>query len=333
MIGIILFCKHQSINPDNVATPIASSLGDVSTVFLLSYISSHLYESIESENYWLSPLILSIVLIITPFSMIVAFKNKHTKKVLKGGWLPIICSMIISSGAGVILNKVINIFSGFALFQPVINGVGGNLAAIQASRISTYLHKTANLGCLPVKELSTIDSQLMETCGKLVECKNSESNFSQVTTYIQLDERLDETEFKDVDLDDNENYNENYNLKENINSATSLNEESADLNHSLKSSIDYNSGNQKIDCFNQASYKTRKVLRTRRKKLKNYLKVIFSSGSIHQKTARLLILITLPMHVLYFYLIRLIVDHKIFGSFPFFFIFFYLMVAFLQVSL
>lgn len=87
MIGIILFCKHQSINPDNVATPIASSLGDVSTVFLLGYISSFLYESLELKNNWISPLILLIILIITPFSMIVAFKNKHTKKVLKFGWL------------------------------------------------------------------------------------------------------------------------------------------------------------------------------------------------------------------------------------------------------
>lgn len=39
-------------------------------------------------------------------------------------------------------------FEGIAVFQPVINGVGGNLVAVQASRISTALHKQAVLGVL-----------------------------------------------------------------------------------------------------------------------------------------------------------------------------------------
>jgi solute carrier family 41 len=40
-------------------------------------------------------------------------------------------------------------FSGIAVFQPIINGVGGNLAAVQASRISTSLHTKSHLGTLP----------------------------------------------------------------------------------------------------------------------------------------------------------------------------------------
>ncbi|GCC43074.1 hypothetical protein chiPu_0027182, partial [Chiloscyllium punctatum] len=36
-----------------------------------------------------------------------------------------------------------------AVFTPVINGVGGNLVAIQASRISTYLHLWSVPGVLP----------------------------------------------------------------------------------------------------------------------------------------------------------------------------------------
>lgn len=39
-------------------------------------------------------------------------------------------------------------FEGLTVFQPVINGVGGNLVAVQASRISTALHKQAELGTL-----------------------------------------------------------------------------------------------------------------------------------------------------------------------------------------
>jgi hypothetical protein len=39
-------------------------------------------------------------------------------------------------------------FENLTVFQPVINGVGGNLVAVQASRISTALHKQADLGTL-----------------------------------------------------------------------------------------------------------------------------------------------------------------------------------------
>ena len=39
-------------------------------------------------------------------------------------------------------------FDNITAFQPVINGVGGNLVAVQASRISTALHKQAELGTL-----------------------------------------------------------------------------------------------------------------------------------------------------------------------------------------
>eukprot|EP00092_Neocalanus_flemingeri_P081448 GFUD01101732.1.p1 GENE.GFUD01101732.1~~GFUD01101732.1.p1 ORF type:complete len:186 (-),score=48.05 GFUD01101732.1:45-602(-) len=57
--------------------------------------------------------------------------------------------MVISSMGGKILNNVIIKFPDIAVFQPVINGVAGNLVGIQASRLSTGLHKTSRLGKLP----------------------------------------------------------------------------------------------------------------------------------------------------------------------------------------
>ena len=41
---------------------------------------------------------------------------------------------------GCILNQAVARFKSVALYQPLVNGVGGNLAAIQASRMSTFLH-------------------------------------------------------------------------------------------------------------------------------------------------------------------------------------------------
>lgn len=44
--GVIVFSRHCKINPDNVATPIAASLGDITSLTLLSYVSTFLYDSI-----------------------------------------------------------------------------------------------------------------------------------------------------------------------------------------------------------------------------------------------------------------------------------------------
>lgn len=46
MVAVILVSRHLHINPDNVATPIAASMGDLVTLALLSWIASLLYRAI-----------------------------------------------------------------------------------------------------------------------------------------------------------------------------------------------------------------------------------------------------------------------------------------------
>ncbi|KAL7985338.1 hypothetical protein Chor_003908 [Crotalus horridus] len=116
MIGVIIGSRKMGINPDNVATPIAASLGDLITLALLSGISWGLYIELEDKPY-VNPLVVG----------------------------------------GLILDKTVSDpnFAGMAVFTPVINGVGGNLVAVQASRISTYLHMSGvpgeNSGIAPRK--------------------------------------------------------------------------------------------------------------------------------------------------------------------------------------
>lgn len=43
----------------------------------------------------------------------------------------------------------VDLFNGYEIFQPIINGIGGNLVSVQASRISTMFHKTAIKGFIP----------------------------------------------------------------------------------------------------------------------------------------------------------------------------------------
>nr|CAD7591127.1 unnamed protein product [Timema genevievae] len=147
--AVIVFSRHCKINPDNVATPIAASLGDITSLALLSWISTVLYDAIGKED-WLAPLIIAGYILITPLWVWIAKKNEHTREVLHSGWTPVMAAMLISRSnkGGLILDFMVSRFEGIAVFQPVINGVGGNLVAVQASRISTALHREEELGKL-----------------------------------------------------------------------------------------------------------------------------------------------------------------------------------------
>lgn len=50
---------------------------------------------------------------------------------------------------GLVLDKALEEFPGFVVFQPIINGIGGNLVSVQASKISTMLHQSSILGIIP----------------------------------------------------------------------------------------------------------------------------------------------------------------------------------------
>ncbi|XP_065910900.1 solute carrier family 41 member 1-like [Dysidea avara] len=157
IIVIIIVSRYLRINPDNVATPIAASLGDLITLFFLSIISQTLYglrsgdaEHIdESGTITVSAIVVVFFLCLIPLWIWLAYKNEHTKSVLYEGWTPVITAMLISSLGGLILDCTVSQFKGFAIYSPVINGVGGNLVAVQASRLSTSLHQVGAPGDVP----------------------------------------------------------------------------------------------------------------------------------------------------------------------------------------
>ena len=51
MVGVVLLSRRCNINPDNVATPIAASLGDLTTLALLAGVACLLYKAI-GKFYW-----------------------------------------------------------------------------------------------------------------------------------------------------------------------------------------------------------------------------------------------------------------------------------------
>ncbi|XP_025738326.1 solute carrier family 41 member 2 isoform X1 [Callorhinus ursinus] len=150
MVGVIVGSKKTGINPDNVATPIAASFGDLITLAILAWISQGLYSCLDNY-YYISPLVGVFFLALTPIWIIIAAKHPATRTVLHSGWEPVITAMIISSIGGLILDTTVSDpnLVGIVVYTPVINGIGGNLVAIQASRISTYLHLHSIPGELP----------------------------------------------------------------------------------------------------------------------------------------------------------------------------------------
>lgn len=50
---------------------------------------------------------------------------------------------------GLVMGSAVENFPGFVVFQPIINGIGGNLVSVQASRISTALHQNSPPGVIP----------------------------------------------------------------------------------------------------------------------------------------------------------------------------------------
>ncbi|GFY60215.1 solute carrier family 41 member 1 [Trichonephila inaurata madagascariensis] len=92
-IFVVVFSRKININPDNIAAPIAASLGDVVTLALLSFISRFIFAR-SGQYIWVEAAVL----------------------------IALLC-------------------------------VGGNLVAVQACRISTYLHQKALPGLLQPGEL------------------------------------------------------------------------------------------------------------------------------------------------------------------------------------
>ncbi|XP_048212297.1 solute carrier family 41 member 3 isoform X2 [Perognathus longimembris pacificus] len=151
MVCIVMGARKLGVNPDNIATPIAASLGDLITLSILALVSSFLYQ--HRDAWYLAPLACAGLVALTPLWVAVAQQNPPVVNILKFGWLPIVLAMVISSVGGLILSMTAQKqqFQGMAIFTPVMCGVGGNLVAIQTSRVSTFLHIWSTPGVLPLQ--------------------------------------------------------------------------------------------------------------------------------------------------------------------------------------
>ncbi|XP_066158399.1 solute carrier family 41 member 1-like isoform X2 [Euwallacea fornicatus] len=149
LISVIFLSHRIKLNPDNLATPFAASIGDVVSLLVLSSWARLLYNIHDSHQWVMFTIVGVYIMVILPAWVLIVRKNEYTKAVLYQGWTPVLCALFISGGGGLVLDLAVDRFPGYVTFQPIINGIGGNLVSVHASRTSTMLHKTSIKGVIP----------------------------------------------------------------------------------------------------------------------------------------------------------------------------------------
>ncbi|CAG8440186.1 3051_t:CDS:10 [Diversispora eburnea] len=125
MCILIILSQRFRINPDLLTLIILANCGEFLLRYVQTYISTIMFMILATSAFlWIR----------------MAWVNKYVRDLLINGWTPLFIAMIISSVAGLVLEKYIEQYTGLALLTPVLNGVTGNLGSIYASRISTRLH-------------------------------------------------------------------------------------------------------------------------------------------------------------------------------------------------
>lgn len=95
MIAVIMVAHRTRMNPDNLATPLAASIGDVVSVSVLSAIASQLYLYVTND-VWILYVIIAAYFVLLPVWICIVLKNKYTRNVMTSGWTPVITALFIS---------------------------------------------------------------------------------------------------------------------------------------------------------------------------------------------------------------------------------------------
>ncbi|KAH7890087.1 Mg transporter [Phlebopus sp. FC_14] len=146
MCALIVLCRRYGRDPDNIAPPVASCLGDLVTLCLLGIISSILINFVNTPL----PLVLAVLLVLSAtFCAFVVRRNDNVKDLIWQGWSPLFGAMVISSATGIVLDTFASRYQGFPLLAIVISGLPGSVGSIFVSRLSTSLHASATQSLHP----------------------------------------------------------------------------------------------------------------------------------------------------------------------------------------
>ncbi|KAJ2635524.1 hypothetical protein GGF40_003558 [Coemansia sp. RSA 1286] len=139
LISFTVYVSHaHGVDPDNIGTPIASSFGDMTTLLILGLLTSMLMSVIRTP--W--PIMITLGFMSLGLLLLkIVRNNDQTRDHLSKGWLPLVYAAVTSSIAGIVVEKFAIKYPGMPSLVPVLNGIGGNIGTVFASRLSTSLHR------------------------------------------------------------------------------------------------------------------------------------------------------------------------------------------------
>ncbi|XP_022650889.1 solute carrier family 41 member 1-like [Varroa destructor] len=144
MIGVLAISRKLRINPDNVVAPLASSIGDISTLALFACISNLMF-ALKDHIYFLIAT-KCLLIIICPIWGYLGCQSSDVRVHLQQSWLPILLALCISVGAGYTLDKAAQSLVVAPAYIPVVSGICGNLIVILICRMTTVLWQESELG-------------------------------------------------------------------------------------------------------------------------------------------------------------------------------------------
>ncbi|KAH9961041.1 hypothetical protein BC827DRAFT_1132217 [Russula dissimulans] len=141
MCFLIVLCRKLGRDPDNIAPPIASCLGDLVTMTLIGVMSTLLILGVGT----LVPfLVIGVVVLWAIACAYITLQNEYARPLLKEGWTPLLGAMVITSASGIVLDLFVSRYVGYALLAVAFGGVPGGTGSILVSRLSTAWHVTVS---------------------------------------------------------------------------------------------------------------------------------------------------------------------------------------------
>ncbi|KAG8704411.1 hypothetical protein FRC08_002247 [Ceratobasidium sp. 394] len=175
MCSVVVLCRRYKLDPDNIAPPLASCLGDLVTLTLTALTSAlFFYTSGRPQAAPITPpshnatsatlfprlpedlnttptstpgtfptlpfLVAFLLIIAIPLVFKLASRLTFSRSLLRDGWTPLLVAMAIESGTGIVLDWYVGRYRGFGLLAVVMTGLPGSVGAVFVSRLGTELH-------------------------------------------------------------------------------------------------------------------------------------------------------------------------------------------------
>ncbi|KAM7539835.1 hypothetical protein Aperf_G00000033687 [Anoplocephala perfoliata] len=149
MLIVIYLCVKFCIDPDNVSAPLAAALGDLFVLLIMTLVVWTI------ESFFRSPVPAyfgMFCFIVFAFGPALSYLRENAcENCLAADYItllhslaPLLSAALLSSASGWILASYVDHLPSLPRLQPPINGVGGNLASILISRMTTRLSITSN---------------------------------------------------------------------------------------------------------------------------------------------------------------------------------------------